>query len=50
MSASVFFLILAVVVFLVAALLAFGVVTGGASVIGLVALGSAFFAAAHLPV
>ena len=50
MNFSVLLLIVAVVLFLIAALLAFGVVSGGTSVIGLVAVGLAAFAAAHLPV
>jgi hypothetical protein len=43
-------LVAAVVLFLIAALLAFGVLVGGTSVVGLIACGLALFAAAHLPI
>jgi hypothetical protein len=50
MSISVALQIVAVIVFAIATLLGFGVVSGGPAIIDLVALGLVFHAAAHLPV
>ena len=50
MNLSLAFTIAAVVIFVIAALIAFGVVAAGASVVGWLALGLACFAAGHLPV
>lgn len=49
MTVNTLLLVVGILLFLLAALLAFGTISGGVSVLGLISLGAAFFAAAHLP-